>query len=422
MAEHLLIHRGPHMQLRLWRSVFVLTVVSGLCACVSYNSHRTVAASTSSIRYGVLTDVERHAYETTRRLEANPTGTGLKHDTGSAASGSELPCEGCTLQDVWYATDRAPTAPPVLFGSDRSDSLRFGRVVVSFPPRHRLGELERPTTLLGFEFHVDPAEHVALVKSTAIDSDTFGQQIAARVAVSDQRDILVFVHGYRVTFEESVLRTAQLARDLRFSGAPVAYSWPTGNALLGYGWDADSAAFTTLHLESLIRTLATATGARRVHLIAHSMGNRPLMTALANIGRNKTDLLTNIQHVVLTAPDISVDTFRQLVPAIRSVARKITLYASSKDKALMASLAAHFGGQRAGEGGDKLLVVPGVDTIDASELQTTFESWLGLGHSYVYSLALVDLRSLLSDIPPKDRLLNPRRNRRGRYWVAELPR
>ena len=68
--------------------------------------------------------------------------------------------------------------------------------------------------------------------------------------------------------------------------------------------------------------------------------------------------------------------------------RPLTLYASSKDRALAFSRFARGGYPRAGESGDGLVVAQGVETVDASMIDTDF-----LGHSYY-----ADVRALVTDI------------------------
>lgn len=87
------------------------------------------------------------------------------------------------------------------------------------------------------------------------------------------------------------------------------------------------------------------------------------------------------------APDIDADVFRHLAANFQSVADRITLYASSKDKALIASRKFRQN-PRAGDSGSSITIVGKVDTIDATAVDT---EWLG--HSY-YG----DNRSVLSDI------------------------
>jgi len=105
---------------------------------------------------------------------------------------------------------------------------------------------------------------------------------------------------------------------------------------------------------------------------------------------------------VTTGPSKSLtalSVFTQLAPRIVPRARKITLYASDNDRALKASREVH-DYRRAGQAGGLSLVLPGMDTVDATPLDTDF-----LGHSY-YG----DNRSVISDIfylirnpDPKDR-------------------
>jgi esterase/lipase superfamily enzyme len=161
-------------------------------------------------------------------------------------------------------------------------------------------------------------------------------------------------------------------------------------------------------------------GADRIHIIAHSMGNRAIVRALEQVvlaGINNTSK-PMYHEIVLTAPDIDAEVFKQLASTINKAANRVTLYASSKDVALAASKRFH-GYSRAGDSRDSIVVVPGVDTIDASMVDTSF-----LGHSY-YG----DSRSVLSDLfnvlqggaPPDRRFgMLPRKLNGTKYW-AFLP-
>jgi esterase/lipase superfamily enzyme len=119
-------------------------------------------------------------------------------------------------------------------------------------------------------------------------------------------------------------------------------------------------------------------------------------------------------EVILTAPDIDADVFRQVAAAFRRAARRVTLYASERDRALLASHKVH-GYPRAGDGGRNIVVVPGIDTIDASALETDF-----LGHSFFGSndSVISDLFYVLRGHAPKGRSrLRPRESPAGSYWA-----
>jgi esterase/lipase superfamily enzyme len=116
------------------------------------------------------------------------------------------------------------------------------------------------------------------------------------------------------------------------------------------------------------------------------MGNRPLLRALQEFSVD-TRRQIRFRQVILAAPDVDADVFRSLARAIRTTADRVTLYASSKDEALAMSKTIH-GYPRAGESGPGLVTAEGIDTIDASAVDTDF-----LGHSYP-----TGSRSVLSDI------------------------
>ena len=100
--------------------------------------------------------------------------------------------------------------------------MTYGTCDVSIPPGHEKGKLEGPSWLK-FEFKQDPEKHVVLLKVIPLD-------IASFFASASQGgpQALIFVHGFRVTFEDGARRMAQIARDLRpFLALPILYSWPS---------------------------------------------------------------------------------------------------------------------------------------------------------------------------------------------------
>jgi esterase/lipase superfamily enzyme len=75
-----------------------------------------------------------------------------------------------------------------------------------------------------------------------------------------------------------------------------------------------------------------------VHVIAHSMGNRGLLRSMQRIASGAQHTARTVfGHIVLAAPDIEARVFRDLVRVYERVAVRTTLYASSKDRALVSS-------------------------------------------------------------------------------------
>src|SRR5206468_914704 len=160
-------------------------------------------------------------------------------------------------------------------------------------------------------------------------------------------------------------------------------------------------AWSTPHFKKFLLEIVKESQAKSINLIAHSMGNRALTAALREIELEMRDQARLFNQVILAAPDIDADDFRNnIAPAMQRTANRLTLYASTHDEALMASQFLHRGA-RAGDAGDGLVVIAGIDTIDVTAIDSSL--W---GHSYYGSSnpVLRDLRMLLSRaIPPRDR-------------------
>lgn len=301
-----------------------------------------------------------------------------------------------------------------------------GIAEVTVPDTHDRGVVERPS-LLRFEVREDQRDHIVLTSAIELSGDDFHRRLAETVALSPDRDLLVFVHGFNVDFESAVRRTAQIAVDLPFEGVPVCYSWPSQATLFGYTIDENNAAWTQSHLKQFLLELAEQSGAQSINVVAHSMGNRPTTGAMVEIGwqqsaGNQADAAfeKTFDRVVLAAPDIDADRFRRdLAPALSRVANHVTLYASSDDKALVASKQVH-GYPRAGESGESIVVVPGIETVDVSGIDLSL-----LGHSYYGNdlSMLHDLYQVVRDRLParQRRQLSPRPLGELLYWQLVRP-
>lgn len=287
---------------------------------------------------------------------------------------------------VHYGTDRTPSAPDPLpgFGPGRGE-LVYGRCDVSIPRDHRMGDLESPS-IWRLEFREDPARHVVVLDVTAQTRAEFMGELATRAQRA--RQALLFVHGYNVAFTDAVRRTAQLAYDLGASGPPMCFSWPSQGSVPGYTVDEANIEWAERDLLTFLMTVLEVATVERLYVLGHSMGTRGVTRALMRLLAGHPALATRVREVILAAPDIDRDVFlRDVAPALHAVGMPVTLYASSRDKALAASRTVH-GTARAGDVDGGVVVAPGVETIDASAVETGF-----LGHSY-----FAEEKSLIGDI------------------------
>lgn len=289
----------------------------------------------------------------------------------------------------------------VAYGVDRGVLTR-GICDVTVPDSHRRGLVERPS-LLKFEFREDQKEHIVLTSAVELSQEDFTGRLTQTLQGSPGRDLLVFIHGFNVGFEDAVQRTAQIAVDLPFEGVPICYSWPSQGSLIGYSVDENNSEWTIPHLEQFLLELAQDSGAKSINVIAHSMGNRVMTAAMQHISRSlAADAAAPFDRIVLAAPDVDADRFRRdFAPALLRVGKQVTLYASSDDQALIASKQVH-GYPRAGESGANIVVVPGIETIDVSGIDLSL-----LGHSY-YGDSESMLRDLFGVV--RARLPAPQRN------------
>lgn len=335
---------------------------------------------------------------------------------------SELPFPRSDEQNhavvpVFYATDRNRLSyQPLAYGPERESSqrLHLGRIDVSVPRDHRSGQLERPR--IWTFWREDPTKHFIIVGGREQTYEEFYRGLAETVARSRRREAFVFVHGFNVTFESAVYRTAQIAYDLGFDGAPILYSWPSLGSATAYPVDANNSEWTIERLRYFLEDVAAKSGASSVHLIAHSRGNWPLINALTGIATGvRATPRPRFSQIVLTAPDVDADRFRQLAVAFRAISERTTLYASANDEAL--ALSKTFQGyQRAGDVVPQIVTVDGIDSIDVSAVDTSF-----LGHSYYgdNTSVISDIRRLLQTGFAPDRRCGLQSATRAalRYWT-----
>ncbi|WP_254511352.1 alpha/beta hydrolase [Anatilimnocola floriformis] len=329
----------------------------------------------------------------------------------------------CSVLAVWHGISETIEIAQLAaqeepsYSADKSvrGKVELGICEVSIPKTHEPGALETPLiTRLEFEFN--PAEHITLRKTVRLHNDAFYEQLREQVASSPNRELLVFVHGFNVSFDDAARRTAQMANDLKLQGAPVFFSWPADKYfLLTYGKDETSVSWSAPHLREFLLDLVHNTDARAINLVAHSMGNRALTTALREIDLQLRNEARLFNQVVLAAPDIDADDFRDnIAPAIQRTAKQVTLYASAHDRALAASRLIHRNA-RAGDTSEGLVLVPGVVTIDVSNIDGG--PW---GHSYYGASdpVLRDLHLLLTSLPPERRTwLNMKELDGQTYWA-----
>jgi len=157
--------------------------------------------------------------------------------------------------------------------------------------------------------------------------------------------------------------------------------------------------------------------ARKIHLVAHGLGARALTDVLRTFAQDRSGSrrMPMISNVILLAPDIDAQLFRDnMVPALTETANRITLYASCADEALRLSGKPRTDGiHPAGEGGDQIMVVPGIDSIDASAVPMDFNSSFADRLPFLNDLFLLTNQGL----NPERRNLTEKTDGSRKWWV-----
>lgn len=333
---------------------------------------------------------------------------------------------------LFFGTDRqhVERSDDVIFTGDRGRILKLGSVVVTVPKTHELGEIERPSSYLWglFTRSEDEKEHIVMRTPMLLSEGEFVDELRAVVNKSTGRkQAFVFVHGFNVSFDEAAWRTAQIAYDLEFDGAPIFYSWPSRGQDTAYIYDQDSARQARDTLQQFLELVRQRSDAEIIHLIGHSMGTNPLMEAVSEIWEDVQPLSEGpiFNQIILAAADIDRDVFYDLADQVDGAAEALTLYASKDDRALEFSEAIRLGSAfRAGHvSDDGPTVHDAVDTIDATSLNT---SYFALGHNDYAEHAelLTDIDKLFTDgtRPPDartDKMTPTPGDGERTYWVYQ---
>jgi esterase/lipase superfamily enzyme len=238
------------------------------------------------------------------------------------------------------------------FGPERASAMTIARVKLVPPDDGR------------FSFAA-----VGLVDWRLGEVEPMSKDISDLLAVTGSGpDVLIYVHGFKQTFETSVLDAARLSDAIKFRGRTVVFSWPSKAGLFDYAYDRDSAMWSRDGFERVLSSIAAFPGAGRVHIVAHSMGTMLTLESLRQFYAHVGDTVTGrIGAVVFAAPDIDMDVFSSAINSIGPLAGKITVITATDDRALALSARLAGGMTRVGAAEKATIERLGVRVIDASD-------------------------------------------------------
>ena len=279
---------------------------------------------------------------------------------------------GCTLsaslrhdeiRSVWGPGGALP-APQVYFVTDRQPSgagfsQSWGGVAHCGRARVPIANALSPAA-------PDPALEPLACDGAAAMAD-FAREVAASARAKNCSKVLVMAQGFNLTFRIALLHGAQVAMDSQWPCAVLAFDWSSEGRFNRYMADVERSGYSVPILIGLLEALRSA--GLETNILAHSLGARVAMAGLGAVCSKPGPV---VGEMILVAADVSAepgnDDFAQLLKRDAPCTRRITIYASDNDLALMASRSVHGGIGRAGQVplADMQYQGPGIDVIDAS--------------------------------------------------------
>jgi len=309
------------------------------------------------------------------------------------------------LVSVWFGTHRRPVDPANAsrgFTNEESDYPYYGQCRVSVPRSHKLAGKKSFWQVVTLGIGTEKFEVVGVDR---MEAGAFWSGLGAaleRKMPDRENAVLLFIHGYKNSFEAAAKRTAQLKVDLKIPHA-VFYSWPSRDEVRKYPEDEAIARATKPRLAAFLTELGRLANARAVplHIVAHSMGNLALLEAMQTIHADLQGraLPFRLAQVIFAAPDVDKGEFAHLVKYFAGACIRRTLYATDKDFPIEAS-SKFRNRSRAGKLPPATLA-DGVDTVDVADADLH-----GLAHGYVADSqrVILDMVALMQhNAPPATR-------------------
>ncbi|MCK3775772.1 alpha/beta hydrolase [Ensifer sesbaniae] len=252
---------------------------------------------------------------------------GVLQPVAAAPSASQVDMLVATMRD-------RSENPGEMFSGERAPAAAFAEITVSIPPanRRKVGEVAWPRRL-----PPNPATDFAAIKAEQLDKTAAEKWLSSSVRKSQNRSVLVFIHGFNNHFEDAVFRFAQIMHDSRAHTVPLLATWPSRGHLLDYGYDRESTNYTRNAVENMFQYLARDPEVKEVSILAHSMGNWLALESLRQMAIRNGGLPAKFKNVMLAAPDVDVDVFRSQIADMGKQRPRFTLFVSRDDRALAVS-------------------------------------------------------------------------------------
>ena len=356
------------------------------------------------------------------------------------------PMDAAPYRAVLYATDRAPVtentkdSKELHYQNKRGHLIRTGIAHMQLGDEKMTWEEARRISLLKnrtdkYPMQVTRIEELGLVDTSVSwafmdradlpeDLGRGGRELVRlvdeKLAKSKRKHVYIYVHGYKVNFDNPMLVSVELWHFLGYEGAFIAYAWPSTPKLTAYAKDIETAAYSARYLRKLIEYLAANSDATRIHIVGYSAGTRVVLNSLSQLALQNSHLdrariarKLRVGQVILVGSDFDRSTFAGFIEdGMLKLPEHLSIYMSASDKALRMSRWV-FDRGRLGQMFTDGEVKPGVKRFMRQRNEISFinvsdaaASDTGNGHAYFRQSPWVSsdvLMTLMYGLPPGQR-------------------
>jgi len=288
-------------------------------------------------------------------------GDGLLNPLPDSNPFDQIPYDG-----ILFATDRSPATEQdreQYYRNDRGQVVRLGLAEIQFGKKEFTWEFARHISMLKsrseeYPVKITNVDEWGIMDSTipqwfdvsllsederpADATDRFADAINEQLAVSKKKHVYIYVHGYKVVYENPVLVSAELWHFLGYDGAFIAYAWPSTPSRFAYIKDSDTAAGYARNLRLLLEFVAENTDADEIHVIGYSNGTRLVLRAMEQLaliheGESVDEIWEQLRlrNVILVGSDLDRGVFGSyMADGILNVSKHLSIYMSRYDRAL----------------------------------------------------------------------------------------
>ena len=223
-------------------------------------------------------------------------------------------------QTIYYVTDRKEgprSNGNATYVSDYAGQVSYGFIRLQIPEDRVAGSQINEDVIK----KVDPVPY-----------ENFIRLLQSQPA----KPLVIWIHGYRPSFNLSAIHCAQLAHDLNIDANILTFDWTSSESVLGYTRDLLQVPRSTKHLVNLLDAINNEVKPQKIIVIAHSLGCRLVCLALQKLNNDPNAKNLKLDHVIFLMPNVDREEFDQdFKSELQNLVSRITIYVASDDNVLL---------------------------------------------------------------------------------------